>query len=242
MPGRRTRAKRLPAGTICYLCGQAIDPYGDWNRDHHPPKRFFGRAVRQGANLKTLFTHNACNTAYKHDEEYFIAAIPIQAIGTWTADAVLKDFGEGVREGRWRSVYDRVRSQFGRVHTPSGQIPFLAEFHRLNRVVWKLARGSYFSETGRVLPEGTLRTIELVLPQEAESKLPGHEWFPIVRDTPSLSHVAAVFDLKMVRQASPEMAIGLMAMLFWDKVIALVGFHDVGCPCNRCLEQSNGDS
>lgn len=114
------------------------------------------------------------------------------------------------------------------------RIPFHAEFDRLNRVAWKLARGSYFDRVGLVLPGQSLRTIEIVLPQHAGEIVPDHEWFAFVRDTPSLSHVAAVFDLKMIRERTEEMAIGLMAMLIWDRIIILVAFHDRGCPCERC--------
>ena len=54
-----------------------------------------------------------------------------------------------------------------------------------------------------------------------------------VVDTPALSHVGAIFDLKMIRQRTDEMALGLMAMLIWDRIVILVAFHDVGCPCQR---------
>jgi hypothetical protein len=216
---------------------QSITDRDRWNRDHHPPKRFFARSVRQpDINLTTLSTHNVCNMAFKHDEEYFVAAMPIQAMGTWTADAVLRDFGEGVRDGRWRSLYERVRAQFGRIELPGGRIAFHAEFDRLNRVAWKLARGAYYTQVGRVLPERSLRTIEIVLPQSAAEILANHEWFAYVRDTPSLSHVAAVFDLKMIRDRTDEMAIGLMSMLLWDKIVLLVAFHDLACPCVRCRD------
>jgi hypothetical protein len=152
-------------------CGQPITDADGWNRDHHPQKRFFGRSVRPGVNMRKLYAHEACNSSFKLDEEYFVAAMPVQAMGSWSADAVFRDFREDVRDGHWRSLFERVRAQFGRVELPGGRIPFHAEFERLQRIAWKLARGSYFDQVGRVLPEQTLRTIEVVLPQQAGEAL-----------------------------------------------------------------------
>lgn len=232
-------AKRsVPPGTKCYLCGRTIDGDQSWNRDHHPPKQFFAPSLRPGVNMKWLYTHNSCNSSFKLDEEYFIASMPIQARDSWTAEPVFQHFGEGVREGRWRSLFDRVRGQFGRVHSPTGLVPFYAEFDRLHRVAWKLARGSYFDQLQTVLPDDTLRTIEIVLPQQASEVLPRHPWYAFVRDTEPLSHVAAVFDLKMLRPQEDGMKLGLMAMLIWNRITILVAFHDLVCACERCCAEN----
>jgi hypothetical protein len=45
----------------------------------------------------------------------------------------------------------------------------------------------------------------------------------------------------MIREQTDEMAIGLMAMLIWDRIILLVAFHDLGCPCQRCHDLGGRD-
>jgi hypothetical protein len=67
---------------VSYLCGEVITDKG--NRDHVPPLRFFARPLRKIANptLITLPTHEACNTAYKADEEYFVASTAVLATDT----------------------------------------------------------------------------------------------------------------------------------------------------------------
>ena len=59
--------RRLPPGVICYLCGLAIEADQDWNKDHVPPQRFFGKAIRvaHNPNLNGFHTHTACNSGYK---------------------------------------------------------------------------------------------------------------------------------------------------------------------------------
>jgi hypothetical protein len=68
--------RQLPTGTICYLCGQAITDGQNWNRDHVPPQRFYGKTIREqfNPNLGWLPTHIDCNSSYKTDEEYYVAA------------------------------------------------------------------------------------------------------------------------------------------------------------------------
>src|SRR5437016_1644421 len=40
--GHEQRSRtRLPADARCYLCGNAIEPDEEWDRDHVPPKRIF---------------------------------------------------------------------------------------------------------------------------------------------------------------------------------------------------------
>jgi hypothetical protein len=45
--GREQRSRRrLPPGTICYLCGGEIAAAEKWDRDHIPPQRFYGKSIR----------------------------------------------------------------------------------------------------------------------------------------------------------------------------------------------------
>src|SRR5688500_10251791 len=94
--GWAQRSRRhLPEGTRCYLCGEVITREQNWNRDHVPPKRVFGSAIRNEfqPNLAWLPTHVECNSSYREDEEYFVASFAGH-VSTPTARAVMQDLGE----------------------------------------------------------------------------------------------------------------------------------------------------
>lgn len=46
---QRSRRYLSPA-TICYLCDAEVVEGQEWNRDHVPPQRFFGKAIRDAFN------------------------------------------------------------------------------------------------------------------------------------------------------------------------------------------------
>ena len=58
--------------------------------------------------------------------------------------------------------------------------------------MWKIIRGLYFGETGRILPESQPRGIFMLGPRETKDAAEKHPWWPLIRDTPSLvSHPSA---------------------------------------------------
>lgn len=46
--------KYLQPNTVCYLCSRPIEEGQDWNRDHIPPSRFFGSALKRSLNPVAL--------------------------------------------------------------------------------------------------------------------------------------------------------------------------------------------
>ena len=61
---------------ICYLCGRTLSP--PINVDHPVMQQLFAPEIRRKHNISKLITfdvHTACNTAYQHDEDYFVRSL-----------------------------------------------------------------------------------------------------------------------------------------------------------------------
>jgi len=204
--------------------------------DHVPPKRFFPVAIRQSLNpqLRTLPTHTACNTEYREDEEYFVLALGAFALGSYAGGALLADLKDGLSKGHARNLYDSIKRGFGTEAAPDGRILFSYDRARIERVVWKITRGMLFLQNRRVLPTSQLFEVILVPSTEADETLPTVEWFPVVVGSGSLCPLGAVFDMKAIGGFDGEHRVHFQAFLFWDKIIALVRFHDPTCPCEEC--------
>jgi hypothetical protein len=115
--GWQQRSRRdLPPDTICYLCRQVIGRDQGWNKDHVPPQRFYGKSIRQtfNLNLRGLHTHTTCNTGYKADEEYYVAAFAGHADSP-TGRAVFTDWRRGIAKGHDAGLLKTILSQFGNV-------------------------------------------------------------------------------------------------------------------------------
>jgi hypothetical protein len=141
---------------ICYLCGNDLG--GSFNRDHVPPRQFFGkrfRRVGQVDDMDWLPTHAACNESYSRDEEYFTATFATVAVNRPAGEALLDDIAERRRQGKQVALSKKVDAE---LHPVDGS-PELARktFHRnrVDRVVWKIVRGLHFLRTQRYVAERT---------------------------------------------------------------------------------------
>jgi hypothetical protein len=138
--GWAKRSRRyLEPGTLCYLCGNEITSGQDWNRDHVPPQRFYGKSIRQAfnPNLHWHPTHTGCNTAYKADEEYYAAAFSGHA-DSHSGQSTFEDFRRGVAQGHDAGLLKTIIGQFGQVALPDGSIVFNYDVNRAERITWKL--------------------------------------------------------------------------------------------------------
>ena len=240
MPNQSSR-RRIPPNTVCYLCGRPIADDEPWNRDHIPPERFFAHVVKVQFNpqLQWLYTHASCNSAYREDEEYAIAVLAGHAKSP-VGDAVIDDLRRAIAKGHSRGLLKAIVNAFGTVTGPRGERVFQIETHRIHRFIWKLVRGIYFLELGRVLPEDTPRDIRVITPYNAPTDLPQIPWFPIIRDTEPLARYGNVFDYKWIGQRVDAGIRGhMMALLLWDGIIVLILFHDPTCSCIACFESSD---
>jgi hypothetical protein len=234
--GREQRSrKRLPHGTVCYLCGKVIAAGEDWNRDHVPPVRFYGKRIRTAfnPNLDWLPTHTVCNDGYKSDEEYFTASFAGHAKSD-TGRAVFEDFRRGVGKGHDAALIKAVIGQFGKVVTADGTLLFQYDANRAGRIAWKLVRGIYFAETGRFLPEALPKHMILISPEKAKDAETNYPWWTLVRDTEPMGKHGAVFDYKWIGVLVDGGRGHALGMLLWDRLIILALFHDPNCSCGQC--------
>ncbi|MBU1121360.1 MAG: hypothetical protein KKF54_01510 [Candidatus Omnitrophica bacterium] len=217
---------------ICYLCGNSITD--NLNYDHVPPRQFYAKLIRRNNNLNllTLSTHIECNKAYQFDEDYFIHSIGPLAAETFSGAALWKDITSQFKRDEGKRIREKVYKEFE--PNPSGLIlPYNKVVKKIDplrvwRIVWKIARGLFFKEYGRILSENTPRKFKIFSPGE---KIP--EEFPYVRDTPSKGNYPGVFDYKYICVKELN-NFHVWAMLFWDKLIFIIAFHDPECPCEQC--------
>jgi hypothetical protein len=225
---------------MCYLCGTPLARGDPFNMDHVPPQRFFARSLRKrfGPQLATLPTHVDCNSEYRQDEEYFVLAA--YAHDSLAGRALMHDLQRGLQQGHSRGLYDSIKKGFGKVVVPDGRFLFEYDKARIDRVIWKIVRGMFYLQHARVLPIRQPFECSIVPPTEAEDKLPSHDWFSILMHTSSLCEHGAVFDMRAIGGTDGALRMHFQAFLFWDRIIALVRFHDPTCPCEECA-QAQGD-
>lgn len=220
---------------ICYLCGKKLK--GEISRDHVPPKQFYATNIRRqhSPNLFTLPVHKSCNKAYQKDEDYFVHSIAPLTQESYSGSEVWKDITHQFQRPEGLRIGKMISREFdGRpsgLYLPGGKVIKRFDAERVWRVVWKIVRGLFFKEHQRLLPENTLRTYHKVI---SVGEKPPPE-FAVVRDTPSRGQYPGVFDYKYI--AEPKLDnFNLWAILFWNGMIKMIGFHDPECQCDSCLK------
>ena len=114
------------------------------------------------------------------------------------------------------------------IYLPRGQVAKRFDPERIWRVVWKMTRGLFYKEHSRYLPDDTPNHYSII---SAGEKPPPE--FEVVRNTPSRGQYPGVFDYKFV--TIPKLNnFHFWAMLFWDKLIMFMTFHDPDCSCDKC--------
>lgn len=218
---------------ICYLCG--LDLSGDIDRDHVPPKQFYAKEIREKhvLNLLTLPVHSACNKSYQKDEDYFVNSIGPLAKESYSGKCIWKDITQQVGRPQGFRLAQKIYNEFdvrpSGLYLPVGKVVKRFDPNRVWRVVWKIVRGLFFKEHGRFLPKNTLRNYHKII--SVGEKPPSI--FAAVRDTPSRGQYPGVFDYKYIVEPKLD-NFNLWAMLFWDELIIMIGFHDPECQCNLC--------
>src|ERR1700733_2527330 len=91
--------KKLETST-CYLCGKPLSH--PMNVDHPVMQQLFAPKIRRKHNVSKLITldvHQACNTGYHSDEDYFVRSLMLFARGSEAGNAIyakaLDDFRDG---------------------------------------------------------------------------------------------------------------------------------------------------
>lgn len=222
---------------ICYLCGREL--VAPLSQDHVPPKQLYAAAVRRkhGPNLRTITVHKECNTAYQHDEDYFVNTIAPFARGSYAGNALLNEIFEKHRSGQKRGLVAKVLQEFERrpsgLILPSGLIAKRIEGNRVRRVAWKIIRGLYFDHFDEFVPQDLPHSLEIIPPDQP----PPREFIVGLPDDPVRGQYPGVFDYKFCK--FPEVHnFNYWAMLLWDRIIMIVKFHDPRCDCEYCEQLS----
>lgn len=224
--------------SICYLCGQKLDVNID--HDHVPPRQFYARSIRKihNLNLFTLPVHKSCNKSYQKDEDYFFYSLGPLALGSYSGDAIWVDTAIRFERPQGKRIGQMILKEFEQrplgIILPYGKVVKRFNRERIYRVLWKITRGLFFKEKGEFLPEYTPRRYFKVT--SLDEKPPKE--FAYVENTPSRGKYRVVFDYKYID--FPKINnLHLWAMLFWNKLVTLIAFHDPRCICNKCKDYIN---
>jgi hypothetical protein len=215
----------------CYLCGQDLDI--DVNDDHVPPKQFHGSNLRKlfNLNLLTLATHTKCNKSYEKDEVYFLNSIGPLATDTQSGRAIWIDIAKQMKREQGIRIGEKIFKEFTQhhngVYVPNSKVLKQYDRTRISRVIWKIVRGLFFEEFNRFLPEDTPWSFEILSEDEEPPK---YSYY--VLNSESKGRYPGIFDYKYVESDIGNLH--MWGLLFWDKIITIVYFHDPNCDCEKC--------
>ncbi len=243
-----TRSRRyLEPNTACYLCSLPIEKGQNWNRDHIPPSRFFGSALKKSLNpqLRWLPTHVECNSSYRRDEELFVlnAVFMAAASESEAADSLLADIRRGLLKGQQHGLFLSLDKQFKSSGEPDETVVFSYDGERTLRIIWKIVRGLYALEMGRPLHVDTAHhCYPLIGPHRSKEQIEKIEWLvDVVLVGQSFGQYKQVLDYRwlcFLDPDQPSLRVHGFALLLWDRVIAPVLIHDPTCGCRQCSGRS----
>jgi hypothetical protein len=228
--------------THCYLCGLSHEDNGPTNRDHVPPRRIFPRQIRINlrADLLTLRTHVACQSAYAADEEYFFNTLLPNALESSVGPMLAEDFKHLIAHDKVaKKLSETVRRQFedrpSGLVLPRGMVVQRVTGSRLQRIVWKIVRGLFAIEYERFLPEDTPRHIDIIGPLDRD--VPDYVKPMIGR--PRKGHTLSCFGYSILHSSEiPDWAepfpLHVFLIELWERFALAVAFHDPSCGCTKC--------
>lgn len=218
-------SKKIP---LCYLCGNTLS--GKIDRDHVPMKQLYGKEFRKisNPNLFCLPTHAKCNRQYQFDEDYFVYSLVPAARWKQTGEYVSFDVEERAKRGEQKPLIAKVLGQFeDSIRDTSRGVTYVPlNKDRIFRVIWKIARGLYFKETGLYISEFVDKVIKIYTEDDT---LPD----PIkgaIRELPGKGDYPTVFDYRYIVVGYAH----CFFMSLWDSYTFKVIFHLPDCSCGQC--------
>jgi hypothetical protein len=235
----RTPRKRPDPGTqLCYLCGLPLSSSDATGKDHVPPRQFFPKALRRddtSLQLGTLLVHTSCNHSYQSDEDYFVSAIVPIAMSTRRGSEMWSDLAQQIDRPATQALFrmNMRRSSFPDrpILLPGGRIPWHFDGPRVWRIVWKIMRGVFYTDEGRVLPENTMHICDSVTTSNESPP----DLYGVVAPSPIKGHHPDVFSYKLRRFEIQDAVVWAAGLLFWEYVAFFLVFHDPDCQCGDCL-------
>jgi hypothetical protein len=220
--------------TLCYLCGKPLAP--PTNADHPVMQQIFTPEIKRKFNVSQLITldvHQACNTAYKDDEDYFVRTLMPFARGSEAGNAiyakVLGDFRTGKQVPLTKMVLGEFDPNPSGLLLPGGKVVKRFQGESLRRVAWKIVRGLHFYHYSKVLPENWKSVGVQIYAGETP---PPDDVRCFAGIAQSRGTYPGVFDYKF--DTFPEANnLHYWLLLIWDRIIVRVTFHDPGM-CSTC--------
>ena len=128
------------------------------------------------------------------------------------------------------TVSKEFQEKHGSLYLPGNKMVKNFDPERVWNVVWKITRGLYFHEKGKVLPKDFFPKSFYI--QLEAGKEPPPE-FSFVAHAPWRGRHPVVFDYKYVIEERLN-NFNAWAFLLWGAMILMVCFHDPDCPCASC--------
>lgn len=228
---------------ICYLCGKPLqEPI---NRDHVPPQQLYADEVRKNhsPNLLTIPVHEACNSGYQLDEDYFVSTLMPFAVDSYSGNAFYSEMLRKYKLGKRRNIIQLVKiilcefeKRPARLILPPGKIVKRFDGERLKRVTTKIVRGLYFHHFKKILPRELESSLRIVLPDQEPPKD-----FICIANEITRGLYPGVFDYRF-KIFTEVNNFHYWAFLLWDRIILLFTFHDPACTCEACIAKQSRQS
>jgi hypothetical protein len=185
--------------------------------------------------LLTIPVHEACNSAYEFDEDYFVKTILPFVPASYAGDALFRRAVGRYHKGKKRPLMTKVLQEFDHapsgLRLPQGMVVKRFDGKRISRVAWKIVRGLHFHHNGQVLREDWTMGVKLHL---CDVDPPDHfKLFMSLPDNPAYGRYPGVFSYRF-RKFSEASGLHYWALLLLDRVLMIVTFHDAECECARC--------
>jgi hypothetical protein len=236
----------------CYLCGGQIfqdsstelDRHGD---DHIPAKVFYPKEYRTNGKLKRNLpkapSHQGCNGKYQKDEEYFAMILaPLVVDKSPGGRALFSDLQYQLKKypdkTRWFSRIMRKTQYFmGRTYTglilPQRNMAYPIDGPRIEKVIWKIARGIFFLNFKNIIPKNHWNVISVYPPGVP---FPEHLKDHLLQITAAGVHEEIFVYKYGHRTEDPKEHV--IIMRFWESIHFVVIFHGLDCNCERCLKKA----
>jgi hypothetical protein len=165
-----------------------------------------------------------------------VTALMPSAHGSYAGDAIYKRALDRYRGGTKIGLVRKVIRDFdlrpSGLVLPGNQVVQRFDGNRIKRVAWKIVRGLYFHHQNKFLPEDLITGVTLTPP---EQEPPDHfKAFMSLPDNEPHGQYPGVFDYRFQNLTEAHANAHYWAMLFWDRIIITVAFHDPACPCEEC--------
>jgi hypothetical protein len=218
--------KQSPVPAVCYLCGQLlVKPTND---DHVPPQSFFAPSIRkalQPLQLLTIRVHEACNTSFQLDEQYFIYSLTPLALGSVAGKELYKHIREKFRRMKNRPLIRQILGEFeprpAGLVLPGGKVVKRFDSNRIERVIWKIVRGLFFHHHNKTLPEKLGLTWTLTGPDDGP---PPDHFQNFTANNPAFGKYPGVFAYQFDAYPETTPTGHYWTLLFWYRIIITVAF------------------